>query len=118
MLPLISLQTSFGEASKRSSVLVQGRPLVNRRVLVFVSGLVDLAAVSLEGIQNVLDALLVGFGQEVTADLSDDHAFADLWRGGQRDGGVVAISATVLPLDHLYRVGGTFQVLGGTRLAG
>lgn len=80
---LVSLQASFGEGSSKSpSVLVQSRWLANRHMLVLDSGLIDLAAVGLEGIQDVLDALLVGLGQKVASKLGDDHAFAVLWRGG------------------------------------
>jgi hypothetical protein len=58
------------------------RRLANATCWSLTRGSTDLAAVCLEGIQHVLDTLLVGFSQEVTANLGDDYAFAVLWRGG------------------------------------
>jgi hypothetical protein len=58
------------------------RRLANATCWSLTRGSTDLAAVCLEGIQDVLDTLLVGFSQEVTANLGDDYAFAVLWRGG------------------------------------
>lgn len=45
-------------------------------------GSIDVAAVGLEGIQYVLNALLVGLGPEVPSDLRHDHALAALRRDG------------------------------------
>src|SRR5215210_7480374 len=65
----------------------------------------DLAAVDLEGVQDVLDVFLFGRGPEIAPGLHHNHAFAALRRGCQRDGDVVALPCAVAPLSHLPRIG-------------